>query len=159
MSKSTQDRFVCSNRLLKRNKVSPSDQTGGGTLPSSSCPSRHSVRDSRCLDQTKASRSPCFRRSGQAYLSHAYLKLVFGGVKPHGFDPSARRRQPCKSPLNGIMTMAAINLSSNQTAALIPHAWSPSCRKFETSRTDLHLPSESPIGPRRTNLTSEPQKE
>ena len=34
MSKSTKDRFVCSNRLLKRNKVSPPHQTGGGTLPS-----------------------------------------------------------------------------------------------------------------------------
>jgi len=159
MSKSTKDRFVCSNRLLKRNKVSPPHQTGGGTLPSSFSPTRRSVRGSRCLDQTKASRSPCFRRSGQAYLSQACLKFVFGGVKPHGFDPPARRRQPRKSPLNGIMTMAAINLSSNQTAALIPHAWPPSCRKCEASRTDLPLRSESPIGPRRTNLTSEPQKE
>ena len=159
MSKSTKDRFVCSNRLLKRNKVSPPDQTGGGTLPSSFSPTRRSVRDSRRLDQAKASRSPGFRRSGHDDLSQAYLKFVFGGVKPHGFDPSAIRRQPRKSPLNGIMTMAAINLSSNQTAALIPHAWSPSCRKCETSRTDLPLRSESPIGPRRTNLTSEPQKE
>ena len=158
MSKSTQDRFVCSNRLLKRNKVSPSDQTGGGTLPSSFCPSRHSVRDSRCLDQTKASRSPCFTLFRQDDLSQAYLKLVFGGVKPHGFVPSARRRQPCKTPLDGIMTTAAFNLSSNQTAALIPHAWSPSCRKYETSRTELPFRSASPIGPRRTNITREKHK-
>ena len=159
MSKATKVRFAWSNRLLKRNKVSPPHQTGGGTLPSSFSPTRRSVRGSRCLDQTKAIRSPSFRRSGHDDLSQAYLKFVFGGVKPHGFDPPARRRQPRKSPLNGIMTMAAINLSSNQTAALIPHAWPLSCRKYETSRTDLPFRSESPIGPRRTTLTSEPHKE
>ena len=159
MSKSTKDRFVYSNRLLKRNKVSPPHKTGGGTLPSSFSPAQRSVRGSRCLYQIKVSRSPCFMRSGQDDLSHVYLKFVFGGEKPQGFDPPARRWQPRKSPLNGIMTTAAINLSSNQTAALIPHAWPPSYRKYETSRTDLPLPSESPIGPRPTNLTSEPQKE
>ena len=159
MSKSTKDRFVCSNHLLKRNKVSPPHQTGGGTLPSFFAPTRRSVRDSRCLGQIKVILSPCLPRSGHDDLSQAYLKFVFGGVKPHGFHPPARRRQSRKSPLNGTMTTAAINLSSKQTAALIPHAWPLSYRKYETSRTDLQFRSESPIGPRRTNLTSEPHKE
>ena len=155
MSKSTKDRFVCSNRLLKRNKVSPPHQTGGGTLPSFFAPTRRSVRENRCL----VILTPCSSRSGHNDLSQAHLKFVFGGVKHHGFDPPARRRQPRKSPLNGIMTPAAINLSSNQTAALIPHAWPLSHRKYETSRTDLQFRSECPIGPRRTNLISEPHKE
>jgi len=159
MSKATKDRFARSNRLLKRNKVSPPDQTGGGTLPPSFSPALSPVRDSRCLDQTKVSRSPCFTRPGHDDLSQAHPKFVFGGVKPHGFHPTSRRRQSRKSPLNGTMTTAASNLSFNQTAALIPHAWRLSCRKYQTSRTDLPLRSESPIGPRRTNLTSEPQKE
>ena len=158
MSKATKDRFARSNRLLKRNKVSPPGQTGGGTLPSSFSPARCPVRDSRCLDQTKVSRSPCFTRSGHDDLSQAHPKFVFGGVKPHGFHPPARRRQSRKSPLNGTMTTAAINLSFNQTAALIPHAWPLSYRKYETSRTDLPFRSASPIGPRLTNITREKQK-
>ena len=159
MSKATKVRFAWSNRLLKRNKVSPPHEIGGGTLPSFFAPTRRSVRESRCLGQIKVILTHCSSRSGHDDLSQAHLKLVFGGVKHHGFHPPARRRQPCKSPLNGIMTTAAINLSSNQTAALIPHAWPLSCRKYETSRTDLPFRSESPIGPRRTNLTSEPHKE
>ena len=155
MSKATKVRFAWSNRLLKRNKVSPPYEIGGGTLPSFFAPTRRSDRESRCL----VILTPCSSRSGHNDLSQAHLKFVFGGVKHHGFHPPARRRQPRKSPLNGIMTTAAINLSSNQTAALIPHAWPLSYRKYETSRTDLPFRSECPIGPRRTNLISEPHKE
>ena len=155
MSKATKVRFAWSNRLLKRNKVSPPYEIGGGTLPSFFAPTRRSDRESRCL----VILTPCSSRSGHNDLSQAHLKFVFGGVKHHGFHPPARRRQPRKSPLNGIMTTAAINLSSKQTAALIPHAWPLSYRKYETSRTDLPFRSECPIGPRRTNLISEPHKE
>ena len=154
MSKSNKVRFVGSSRLLMRNKVPPPHDNGGGTLPLLLPPTFSP--ESRCLGQIKVILAPCSSRSGHNDLSQAHLKLVFEREAPR-FHPPARRRQPCKSPLNGIMTTAAINLSSNQTAASYP-CLAAFC-KYDTSRTDLPFRSESPIGPRRTNLTSEPHKE
>ena len=156
MSKSTKVRYVGSRRLLIRNKVPPPHETGGGTLPSSFPHTLLSLGDDRCFKQSNAFQNSSSLRFGKNDHLETHLKFVFEEVKTSdGHDPQARARQLLECPLNRVITDSATNLFSNhKTTALIPHAWPTSFRKRETSRTRLLPRSESPIGPRRTNLTS-----
>ena len=56
MSKLPNNAFANSNRLLKRNKVSPPGKTGGGTLPSPRLPRKEPARKTWRSERIKKSR-------------------------------------------------------------------------------------------------------
>ena len=115
MSKLPNNAFANSNRLLKRNKVSPPGKTGGGTLPSPRPSRKEPAGKTWRAERIKKSRLTLFNGIGFVNLRPRFTFYDHGNVPPSRLARPELPEASRENPLQGI-SFHANNLLHRPTA-------------------------------------------